>query len=62
MFDTANYAVFLGDIAKAKRIAQRIIKEAEALEVQEVIITECGHGYTAMRWDAPKWFGQSPAF
>ncbi len=62
MFDTANYAVFLGDITKAKRIAQRIIKEAEALEVQEVIITECGHGYTAMRWDAPKWFGHPLPF
>jgi hypothetical protein len=62
MFDTANYAVFLGDIVKAKHIAQRIIKEAEALEVQEVIITECGHGYTAMRWDAPKWFGHPLPF
>jgi len=62
MFDTANYAVFLGDTAKAKRIAQRIIKEAEALKVQEMIITECGHGYTAMRWEVPKWLGSPLPF
>jgi len=62
MFDTANYAVFLGDIEKSKRIAQRIIKEAEALKVQEMIITECGHGYTAMRWEVPKWFGRPLSF
>ena len=62
MYDTANYAVFLGDIEKAKRIAGRIIKEAETLKVEEMIITECGHGYTAMRWEVPKWFGKPLSF
>jgi Fe-S oxidoreductase len=62
MFDTANYAIFLGDAEKSKRIAQRIIKEAERLEVQEMIITECGHAYPAMRWEAPKWFGKPLSF
>ncbi|HJX03737.1 MAG TPA: (Fe-S)-binding protein [Dehalococcoidia bacterium] len=62
MYDTANYAVFLGDIEKAKRIAGRIIREAETLKVEEMIITECGHGYTAMRWDVPKWFGKPLSF
>lgn len=62
MFDTANYAVFLGDTAKAKRIAQHIIKEAETLKVQEMIITECGHGYAAMRWEIPKWLGHPLPF
>jgi Fe-S oxidoreductase len=62
MFDTANYAIFLGDATKSKRIAQRIIKEAETLKVKEMIITECGHGYTAMRWEVPKWFGKPLSF
>lgn len=62
MFDTANYAVFLGDVTKAKRIAQRIIGEAETLKVEEMIITECGHGYTAMRWEIPKWLGHPLSF
>ena len=57
MFEAANYATYLGDIPKAKRIAERILKEAERLKVQEIVITECGHAYHAMRWEAPKWFG-----
>jgi Fe-S oxidoreductase len=57
MFEASNYGVFLGDAAKAKRIAERIINEAKRLKVQEVVLTECGHAYTTMRWEAPKWFG-----
>lgn len=57
MFEASNYAVFLGDVAKAKRIAQRIINEAARLKVEEVVLTECGHAYSTMRWEAPKWFG-----
>jgi len=57
MFESSNYAVFLGDSAKAKRIAERIINEATRLKVEDIVLTECGHAYTAMRWEAPKWFG-----
>jgi Fe-S oxidoreductase len=57
MFEAANYATYVGDVPKAKRIAERILKEAERLKVQEIVITECGHAYHAMRWEAPKWFG-----
>ena len=57
MFEAANYGVFLGDIAKAKRIAERIINEAKRLKVEEVVLTECGHAYSTLRWEAPKWFG-----
>jgi Fe-S oxidoreductase len=57
MFEASNYGVFLGDTAKAKRIAERIINEAKRLKVKEVVLTECGHAYTTMRWEAPKWFG-----
>ena len=57
MFEASNYAVFLGDTEKAKRIALRIINEATRLKVKEVVLTECGHAYSTMRWEAPKWFG-----
>ena len=57
LFESSNYAVFLADGAKSKRIAERVTKEAEQLKAEELIITECGHGYTTMRWEAPKWFG-----
>ena len=62
MFEASNYAVFLADGDKAKRIANRIIKEAEQIGAEEIIITECGHAYFAMRWEVPKWFGHPLPF
>jgi Fe-S oxidoreductase len=56
MFDAANYAVFLHDIPRAKRIVERVVNEARRLEVEEVVITECGHAYSCYRWTAPNWF------
>jgi Fe-S oxidoreductase len=57
MFEASNYGVFLGDTVKSKRIAERIINEAKRLKVEEIVLTECGHAYTTLRWEAPKWFG-----
>jgi Fe-S oxidoreductase len=60
LFEASNYAVFLGDIPKAKRIAKRIVDEAIRLGVKEVIITECGHAYSSFFWSVPMWFGPLP--
>jgi Fe-S oxidoreductase len=57
LFEAANYGVFLGDITRAKEVAQRIVDEAKRLKVKDIVIVECGHAYTALRWEAPKWFG-----
>lgn len=62
MFEASNYSVFLGDSVKSKRIAERIINEAKRLKVKEVVLTECGHAYTTLRWEAPKWFGEPLPF
>ncbi|MCJ7622292.1 MAG: (Fe-S)-binding protein [Anaerolineaceae bacterium] len=58
MFDASNYGVFLNDIKRSKRIAERIVNEAKRLGVEEVIITECGHAYSTYRWTAPNWFDE----
>ncbi|MBM3151853.1 MAG: (Fe-S)-binding protein [Chloroflexi bacterium] len=57
IYEAANYGVFLGDASRAKAIARRIADEARELGVQEIVISECGHAYYAMRWTAPNWFG-----
>ena len=62
IYEAANYGVFLGDPAKAKAIAKRIVDEAKELCVKEIIISECGHAYFAMRWSAPNWFGDDFTF
>ncbi len=62
LFETSNYAYFLADTARASRIAQRVIAEAERLRVADVVVTECGHGYPVMRWEVARWLGQRPPF
>ncbi len=46
-FEAVNFAAFLGDAPKARKVAQRIIDEARRLGVREVAIVECG---TAFRY------------
>lgn len=58
IYEAANYGVFLGDASRAKEIARRIVNEAKELGVEEIVISECGHAYYAMRWVAPNWFGE----
>ncbi|RPI25626.1 MAG: (Fe-S)-binding protein [Chloroflexota bacterium] len=62
IFEAANYGIFLGDAARAKEIARRIVNEANELGVEEIVISECGHAYFVMRWSAPNWFGDEFKF
>ncbi len=62
IYEAANYGVFLGDTARAKTIAKRIVDEAKALKVQEVVVAECGHACASLVWDAPNWFGETFPF
>jgi Fe-S oxidoreductase len=62
LFEASNYGSFIADTDKSKKIAQRIIDEAKELGVKEVVIGECGHAYTVLRWEAPKWFNQAMPF
>ncbi len=62
IYEAANYGVFLGDTARAKKIAGRIIQEAKDLGVQEVVVAECGHACASLVWDAPNWFGETFPF
>jgi Fe-S oxidoreductase len=56
IFEAANYGVFLADVNRAKQVAKRIVDEANALGVKEIVIAECGHAYASYRWDVPNWF------
>jgi len=55
LFEAANYGYFLGDTAKARKIAQRFVDEAKTLGVKEVIISECGHAYKVMEFLYEAW-------
>lgn len=44
-FEAVNFGFFAGDPEKTRFIASRFIKEAEALNVKEIVIVECGTAY-----------------
>ncbi|MBT8267673.1 MAG: (Fe-S)-binding protein [Flavobacteriaceae bacterium] len=58
LFEASNYGLFVADIPKAKRIVERIIKEAKKVKAKTLVVTECGHAYGVLKWEAPKWFGK----
>ena len=56
LFEASNYGLFIADIPKAKKIVERILKEAERVKAKTLVVTECGHAYGVLKWEAPKWF------
>ncbi len=48
-FEAVNFGFFAGDPDKADFIARRIINEAIALKVKELVIVECGTAFRIMR-------------
>lgn len=61
-FEAANYGYFVGDTARAAQVAERIVAEAKALGVEEVVITECGHAYRVMKHLDEVWSKQKFPF
>jgi len=58
LFEASNYGLFVADIPKAKKIVERLVKEAEKVKAKTLVVTECGHAYGVLKWEAPKWFGK----
>jgi Fe-S oxidoreductase len=48
-FEAVNFAAFLGDAAKARKIAARIVEEARRLGASEVAVVECGTAYRYLK-------------
>jgi Fe-S oxidoreductase len=56
-FDVTNYGFYAGDNAAAAELTRRVLDEARALEVEEIVVSECGHGFRSFRWEGPNWVG-----
>jgi len=56
-FDVTNYGFYSGDGAAAAELTRRVVQEARALDVEEIVLSECGHGYRSFRWEGPNWIG-----
>ena len=61
-FEATNSGIQIGVSDIAAELVQRIVDVAEKLRVKTVISPECGHAYTAIRWDGPNLVGRSFGF
>lgn len=61
-FEATNSGIQIGSSPIAKQLVERIVEAAVELEVEAVISPECGHAYTAIRWEAPNLMGKPLPF
>lgn len=61
-FEATNAGVQLGSSDIAAVLVERVVKAAEQLKVKTVISPECGHAYTAIRWEGPNVIGRPYSF
>ena len=61
-FEATNSGIQIGVSDLAKVIVSRIVDAAEALGVKTVISPECGHAFTAVRWEGPNLIGRPYKF
>ena len=61
-FEATNTGIQIGSSDIARQLVQRVVDVAEKLEVKTVISPECGHAYTAIRWEGPNLIGRPYGF
>jgi Fe-S oxidoreductase len=54
-YDVTNYGFYSGDNGVGGELTRRVMAEAKDLGVEEVILSECGHGFRSFRWEGPNW-------
>ena len=61
-FEATNSGLQLGDNKIAAELIERIVSAAEKLKVKNVVSPECGHAYSAIRWNGPNFIGRKYDF
>lgn len=61
-YEATNSGIQIGSSDLARELVSRIVGAAERLKAKCVISPECGHAYTAIRWDGPNLMGKPFGF
>jgi len=57
-----NYGYFAGSKEWQRLISLRLIEQALACQAKVLIVPECGHAYSALRWEAADLYGKALPF
>ncbi len=61
-YESSNYGMLAGDLALQKEASLKLIQAAIACGAQSLVLPECGHGYSALRWMGADLFGKPLPF
>jgi Fe-S oxidoreductase len=61
-FEATNSGLQIGSKKVAAQLVERIVAGAEKLKVKNVISPECGHAFSAIRWEGPNFIGRQYSF
>ncbi|MHA1598721.1 MAG: (Fe-S)-binding protein, partial [Alphaproteobacteria bacterium] len=61
-YEATNIGIQMGDKDIARTLVKRIVDAAENLGVKYVISPECGHAYSALKWEGPNLIGRAYKF
>lgn len=61
-FEGTNSGMQIGSSDLAAELVRRLVDAAEKLQIKAVITPECGHAYTAFRWEGPNLIGREYPF
>ncbi len=61
-YEATNAGIQIGGKDIATQLVQRVVDAAAQLRVENVISPECGHAYTALRWEGPNLIGKPYSF
>ncbi|KXX65369.1 (Fe-S)-binding protein [Marichromatium gracile] len=61
-FEATNAGIQIGSKDIAAELVERVVAAASALGVSRVISPECGHAFTAIRWEGPNLIGRPYPF
>jgi len=57
-----NYGYYAGGKEWQRQISRRLIDQALACKARVLIVPECGHAYSALRWEAAELYGKPLPF
>ncbi len=60
--DVTNWGYFVGKSETAKKMALMVVEPAEALGIETLVLSECGHGYHVLKYLLEDIIGRKPGF
>ena len=60
--DVTNWGFFIGNDEISTKMLLQVVEAVEALEIDTLIMTECGHGFIVLRKYAEQWLGRKLKF